>query len=300
MIKISSENYVYSMSAKNEAAAEVNSGSKVIFETNDCFNNYLNKDNLDLSRVDWNQINPATGPLKIIEAETGDVLKIKIEKISVNDYGIMLAEPEMVFLDDVVEKAKAKLLRINNNKAIFSKDIEINLNPMIGVIGVAPPKEKGAIPCAVPDSHGGNMDAKIVKEGSTLYLPVKVDGAMLALGDLHAAMADGEIVSGVEVSGDVELRVSVIKDQRITDPMLEDDNHFYTIASDKDIYQACRKASNNMFEFLSQRLELGNTDLAMLMGLICDIEICQVVDPQLTARVKVKKDKLKKFNLSFN
>lgn len=297
MIRISSDNYVYNMSVENKAVSEVNSGSKVLFETNDCFNNYLNRENLELSKVDWNEVNPATGPLKIIEAKTGDILKIEIEKISINDYGIMLAEPELVFLDDVVDKPKAKLVEIENNKAIFSKNIEIELNPMIGVIGLAPAEEKGSIPCSTPDSHGGNMDAKIIKEGSTLYLPVNTDGGMLALGDLHAAMADGEIVSGIEVSGEVELRVTVIKGKKITDPMLEDENYFYTIASDKEIYQACRKASNNMFSFLQEKVNLKNTDLAMLMSLICDIEICQLVDPQLTARVKLKKDKLKNLNL---
>lgn len=300
MLRISSKNYVHNMSAENRPAAEVSSGSKVIFEANDCFNNYLNKDNLDLSTVDWNQVNPATGPLKITEAKIGDVLKIEIEKITVNDYGVMLAEPELVFLDNVVEKPRVKLIKIEDDQAIFSEKIKIDLNPMIGVIGVAPAKEKGAVPCDTPDSHGGNMDAKIIKENSTLYLPVNVEGGMLALGDLHAAMADGEIVSGIEVSGEVELRVTVIKERTITDPILENKDYLYTIASDKDLYQACRKAANNMFEFLQQRVDLEKTDLAMLMSLICDIEICQVVDPQLTARVKVEKNKLKNYKLNFN
>lgn len=300
MIKISADNYIYNMSAENKAAAEVSSGAKVLFETSDCFKNQLSPSNLALDKVDWNQINPATGPLKIKEAEIGDTLKINIEKINFNDYGVMLAEPEMVFVDDVVKEAKAKIIKIKENKAIFNQDIELELNPMIGVIGVSPAKEKGAIPCDTPDSHGGNMDAKIIKEGSTLYLPVLVEGAMLALGDLHAAMADGEMVTGIEVAGEVELTVEVIKDKKIENPILEDKDHFYTIASAKKIYQACKIASNNMFSFLEKRVEIEPTELTMLMGLICDIEICQIVDPQLTARVKVPKHKFENFEIKFN
>jgi len=300
MIKISADNFIYQMATKNEPVAEVYSGDKVLFETNDCFKNQLKPNNLNLDKVNWNQINPATGPLKIKEAKVGDTLKIDIDKINFNKYGVMLAEPDMVFIDDIIRKPKAKLIEIKNNKAIFNEEIQIDLNPMIGVIGVSPPKEKGLIPCDAPDSHGGNMDAKIITEGATLYLPVLADGGMLALGDLHAAMADGEMVTGIEVSGEVALTVSVIKEIKISNPMLENEKYFYTIASDKDIYQACKIASKNMFSFLKQRIQIDETELLMLMGLICDIEICQVVDPKLTARVKIQKDKLKNFDLKFN
>jgi amidase len=299
MIKISADNFIYQMAAKNEPVAEVLSGDKVLFETNDCFKNQLNPNNLNLDKVNWNQINPATGPLKIKEAKVGDTLKIDIDKINFNNYGVMLAEPEMVFIDDIIKKPKAKLIEIKNNKAIFNEEIQLDLNPMIGVIGVAPSKEKGLIPCDTPDSHGGNMDAKIITEGSTLYLPVLAEGGLLALGDLHASMADGEMVTGLEVAGEVTLSVSLIKEKVIPNPMLENEKYLYTIASDEDIYQACKIASKNMFSFLKQKIKIDETELLMLMGLICDIEICQVVDPKLTARVKIQKDKLKKFNLNF-
>ncbi|CCU77875.1 Acetamidase [Halanaerobium saccharolyticum subsp. saccharolyticum DSM 6643] len=81
--------------------------------------------------------------------------------------------------------------------------------------------------------------------------------------------------------------------------MLENEKYLYTIASEEDIYQACKIASKNMFSFLKQKIKIDETELLMLMGLICDIEIYQVVDPKLTARIKIRKDNLKNFNLNF-
>jgi amidase len=73
---------------------------------------------------------------------------------------------------------------------------------------------------------------------------------MLSLGDLHAAMADGGMVTGIEVAGEVQLKIDVIKNKKIENSILENENYFYTIAFDKNIYQACKFASNNMFSFL--------------------------------------------------
>ena len=80
---------------------------------------------------------------------------------------------------------------------------------MIGVIGTAPKTE--SISCGTPGMHGGNMDSKIIGIGSTIYLPVEVPGALLAMGDLHAVMGNGEgSVCGAEVPGEVTVTVEVI------------------------------------------------------------------------------------------
>ena len=95
---------------------------------------------------------------------------------------------------------KIQIVPIHNKHVLFSNELQIPINPMIGVIGL----QKESISCGTPHDHGGNMDCKEIKEGTTLLLPVNVPGALLALGgDLHAAMGDGEIgVSGVEVAGE--------------------------------------------------------------------------------------------------
>ena len=144
------------------------------------------------------------------------------------------------------------------------------------------------------------MDTKVIKEASTLYLPVRIPGAMLAMGDLHAAMGDGEVVvTGIEIAGEVTVKVDLIKDKKLSDPMVETKDAFYTIASGTDLDAAAKKASNNMFRFLKERLPLSNNEIAMLMSIICDLQVSQVVDPQKTARMRVDKDVLKEYKLGY-
>ena len=85
-----------------------------------------------------------------------------------------------------LQGAKTKIIPIEDDKAIFSNEIRLPLNKMVGVIGIAPKGD--AISCGAPDLHGGNMDCKEIREGATLLLPVNVRGALLAIGDLHAVI----------------------------------------------------------------------------------------------------------------
>jgi len=299
-MKISADKHIYSMSAHNKEAASCQPGETVIFETQDCFSNQIQSEEVLFESTDWETINPATGPLKIEGAEPGDTLKIEIKKIKVKDQGVMITSPEMGFLEEFITDSETKIIPIENNKAIFNEKINIDLDPMIGVIGTSPGKDEKAVPCGTPASHGGNMDTKVIKENAILYLPVRVPGAMLAMGDLHAAMGDGEVVvTGIEIAGEVTVKVDLIKNKELSDPIVETEPAFYTIASGTDLDAAAKKASNNMFQFLNERLPLSNNELAMLMSIICDLQISQVVDPQKTARMRVEKRVLEKYGLKY-
>lgn len=299
-MKIPAEKHVYSMSAHNKAAASCQPGETVIFETLDCFSNQIQSEEVLFESTDWENINPATGPLKIEGAEIGDTLKVKIKKIELNDQGVMISAPEMGFLEEFITDSETKIIPIKDNKALFNEKIKVDLNPMIGVIGTSPAENEKEVPCGTPASHGGNMDTKVIKEGSTLYLPVNVPGAMLAMGDLHAAMGDGEVVvTGIEIAGEVTVEVDLIKNKKLSDPMVETANAFYTIASGTDLDAAAKKASNNMFRFLKDRLYLSNNQTAMLMSIICDLQVSQVVDPQKTARMRVDKKALQEYEIEY-
>ena len=289
---------IFNMSPDNEPIASYKSNEEIIFKTQDCFGGQIETEDMTLDELDWNNINPATGPLYIKDAEVGDVLKVKIKEINLNNKGAMTTIPEMGLLSEFLTGPETKVVEIKNNKAIFNDKIQLPLNPMIGVIGVAPPVE--SIDCGTPGSHGGNMDNKVITEGATVYFPVNVPGALLAMGDMHAVMGDGEVViCGVEISGEVKVEVEVIKDRNINNPMVEDKKAFYTIASAENLDQATKRASDDMFKFLNDRIDLPNNELAMLMSLICDLEICQVVDPEKTARMRVDKEALKNYDLKF-
>ena len=289
---------IFNMSPDNEPIASCKSNDELIFKTQDCFGGQIETENMTLDELDWDNINPATGPLYIEDAEVGDVLKVKIKEINLNNQGAMTTIPEMGYLAEYLTGPETKVVKIENGKAVFNDKIKLPIEPMIGVIGVAPAVK--SIDCGTPGSHGGNMDTKVIKEGTTVYFPVNVPGALLAMGDMHAVMGDGEVViCGVEIAGETRIEVEVLKDKNITNPMVEDETAFYTIASAENLDQATKRASDDMFKFLEKRLPLAANEIAMLMSLICDLQISQVVDPAKTARMKVNKNALKKYGLKF-
>lgn len=293
MRKINKDQHVFIMDKDHPPAMKVKSKSVVTFETYDCFQNQITKEEQSMDALDWDHINPATGPLFIEEAEPGDVLKVEIQRIAVNSYGVLAAIPEAGLMGDQVETSTFKVLPIKEDKVIFNEKIQLPLEPMIGVIGVAPKGE--GIPCGTPGAHGGNMDNKKIKEGTTLFLPVYQKGGLLSMGDLHGAMGDGEImVSGVEVGGEVTVQVEVLKAQSINNPILEDKEFFYTIASHKELLKAVKIATTDMQKLVMKELDLSFNEAGMLLSASGNAEICQVVDPLVTARFGFPKYLLKK------
>ncbi len=293
MNKINKDQHIFEMNKNHPPALKVKSGSVVTFETYDCFQNQITKEEQSMEALNWEHINPATGPLFIEEAEPGDVLKIEIQRIEVNSYGVLAAIPEAGLMGEKVQKSTFKLLPIKEDKVIFNENIELPLEPMIGVIGVAP--ENDGVPCGTPGAHGGNMDNKKIREGTTLFLPVFQKGALLSMGDLHGAMGDGEImVSGVEVGGEVSVRVEILKAKAINNPILEDSEYFYTIASHKELLGAVKEATEDMHKLVMKELDLSFNEAGMILSAAGNAEICQVVDPLVTARFGFPKHLMKK------
>ncbi len=189
---VKKEHAIYAMSAENDPVFTVQDGDTITFETYDCFTNQITAEDQIVEALDWNKINPATGPVFVEGAEEGDVLEVTIHSIEIGDTATMMTGPELGVLGDVLQSTTIKRVPINQDKLLFTEDIIIPINKMIGVIGTAPGKEQGAISCGIPDFHGGNMDTTAITEGTKLYLPVNVQGALLALGDCHAAMVMGK------------------------------------------------------------------------------------------------------------
>jgi len=288
MHKISKDTCVYAMSAQNEPALRVEPGSQVQFETWDALHGQIKSADAGFDALDWERVNPATGPVYVNGAEPGDVLSVKIDRIDVADSGVVICGAGMGVMGHALKGSATKVVPITGDAAHYSDKIKIPLNKMIGVIGTAP--KNGAIPCGAPDLHGGNMDCKEIREGATVLLPVNVPGALLALGDLHAVMADGEIgVTGVEVPGHVTVTISVVKGRDLPLPMILNDAHVMTLASDEDLDTAVNMAVANMIHYLKTHEGFSLEDAVMLTSLTGDVKICQVVDPKKTIRVEFPK-----------
>lgn len=268
--------YVYNFSPDNEPALRIEQGETVTLETLDCFSNQIQEDGTELSSIDISKINPATGPVYVNGAEPGDLLVVDILDVDVADQGVGVNGPGMGPLQDSVTN-EAKLIQIEDGIVTFN-DMEFPVNPMIGVIGVAP--KEGNVPCGLPAAHGGNLDNKYVTNGTRLYFPVNVPGALFQCGDLHAAMGDGEISgAGLEVAGTVKVKLDVVKAFPSERPIMETADRWYTIATAEEYNDALKLVTKDMRKLLMDAYGWNENDTTIYLSLQGDVEVCQSCTP---------------------
>lgn len=282
------EQYFYAFSKENKVGLRVPSGSQVVIETFDCFQNQIQSAETAFNAIDWNQINPATGAIFVEGAEPGDILKVKIDKMELGDVGVLATGPGLGVMGHRIEAFEVKMVPIVDGKAVFNERVQLPLNPMIGVIGVAP--DGDPVSCGTPGAHGGNMDTTLITAGATLYFPVFQEGALFGLGDLHAAMGDGEIgVSGVEIPGKVSVTLEVIKGKSIPFPFLENEEGAAVLVSKPTLDEAAKAAVEIFVDTLLPHTDLTLPELTMLFSAAGQVQVSQIVDPLLTARFFVPK-----------
>lgn len=283
------KDYTFKFSKDNKPVYKASKKEVLKFKTLDCFCNQVKSEEDEVGEIDFDKANPATGPVYVNGCEKGDILVVKIIDIEVEDTGFIATIPELGPLNKNI-KPRTKMVKIKDNKAKFNQ-VEFEINPMIGVIGVAPEGED--VPCGMWGSHGGNMDNKRITKDTTIYLPVNVDGALLQIGDLHAAMGDGEICgTGIEISGIVTVEVDVIKGKEIKRPVHETKTHYYTIANARTYDEALKYVTEDMQKLIMDAYGWDETDAYMYMSVQGDVEVAQGVKPSpgdLVLRFKVPK-----------
>lgn len=279
---------IYAFSSTNPAVMKAVPGEVVVFETMDCFGGQIKTEDDKFESVGWDKINPATGPLYIEGAEVGDTLVVEIKDIAVTGAGTMIAVPGMGAAGDRIRESTTTIVPIRNGLAHLRDDIILETNPMIGVIGTAP--AEGAIPTGTPGPHGGNMDAKVISEGCSVFLPVAVPGALLAMGDLHALMGDGEVlVCGVEVPGRVTIATRLIKGRSFPCPLVETDDAYYAIWSSETLDEAAGEVVHRALDLMSGETGYSPEECMALLSVKGNLQICQVVDPLKTVRMEIPK-----------
>lgn len=292
MVRVGKEHVIFEMNKENKAAASVDSGTTVVFETLDCFSGEVQSENDTVSDIDFSKVNPATGPLYVNDAKVGDTLKVTIKRIDIDDKGAVLTAPGLGLLSEGIEKEETAIAEITEDMTVY-KGFNIPLTKMVGVIGTAPAGE--GVNTGTPHDHGGNLDTTLLGEGATLYLPVNVDGALLAMGDMHSSMGDGEIMgSGLEVAGEIEVSVEVLKDSDLPLPFIETDELYVTLASRETMEDASKLALNHMVDFITKKTDLTFNQAGMFLSMAGDLKVSQAVNPNKTMRVEVRKDVLNK------
>ena len=298
MLTIHTDTKIHRMSENNPPVAKAKSGDTVCFETLDCFGGQLKSENDLLGGLDWDNVNPASGPLFIEGARPGDVLKVEILKIELDDHGVMVDAPGEGVTGAAVSSESTKILPVENGKVKFNEKLSFPICPMIGVIGTAAKGE--GIDTGTPGSHGGNMDCTRIGEGATLYLPVNTEGALLAMGDLHARMGDGEVeVCGVEIAGKVTVKLTVLKNCKLPTPFLVNSELAMAIHSADTVDEACVGATMAMHGFLTGELGMNEHEAGMLLSVTGNLCICQVVDPEKTVRMEIPLSVTKAYGYEF-
>ena len=292
MQRISRNDVIFEMNKENNPVLSVDSGSTVIFETQDCFSGEVQTEADTVSSIDFAKVNPATGPLFVNDAEVGDTLKVTINRLDVDEQGAVLAAPGLGVFADEIEQEETAIAKVKENSTQY-KGHTVPLRKMVGVIGTAPAGE--GVNTGTPGDHGGNLDTTLMGEGVTLYLPVNVEGALLSMGDLHSSMGDGEVMgSGLEVAGEVEVTVEVVKDNKYPLPFLETDDLYVTLASRETMEEASKLALDNMSKFITENSDLTFNQAGMLLSIAGDLKVSQIVNPNKTMRVELRKDVLNK------
>lgn len=252
-------------------------------------------------------VNPMTGPFFVEGAEPGDTLAVRLDRLCPSRRfgwsGVQLAP-------NVVDPADASLLPpprpFAEGRGEWDVDAEagtatlvspqtklgrftIPTRPMLGCFGVAPSGGE-AISTATSSTHGGNMDYKGFVEGVTVFFPVAVPGALFFLGDGHAAQGCGEICgTGIEISFDVRVTLSVLKGQAAQWPRAETDSHILTVGNARPLDQALQHATSEMARWLQQDYGLDQTGAHTLLGQCIEYEIGNVFDPAYTIVCKLSK-----------
>jgi len=262
---------------------KVPSGAIVEVETKEASDGQLtvNSKSEDVPNVKFDPIHPLTGPVYVESAEPGDVLAVTLLHLEVGEWAWSGVFPGFGFLADEFTEPYLKTFIIPKGatEVKFSDKISIPLNPFPGVMGVAPDTEEmlSTIP---PRANGGNMDNPHLTEGTTVYFPVFVEGALFSIGDTHAAQGFGEVCgTAVEAPMKIVYEVNVLKNGRaIKEPQYETEEYYAVTAFATTIDEAAKKATGYMIDYLVDEHGLERTEAYVLCSLAGNLEIAEVVD----------------------
>jgi acetamidase/formamidase len=225
-----------------------------------------------------------TGPIYVDEATPGDMLEVRIRALDYRvPYGVNNSNRGTGVLPNLLTGPTPKVIRFDvaRNVALFSSDIEVPLQPFMGIMAVAPTRESWMISSRPPWRWGGNMDFNKLTTGATLYLPVFHDGARFYTGDSHAVQGDGEINgTAIEASltGTFQFIVHKGAGRNMRWPRAEDADYYYSMGMDLDLNVAMKNAAEETVDFLREKKGLSVADAYSLASIAVDFRIAEVVD----------------------
>jgi acetamidase/formamidase len=287
-----SDAFNYTWDNSIEPALEIESGAVVELHVRDASDEQIQAGSSadDVLNLDFEHVNPVSGPVFVKGARPDDVLAVELLELRPRDWGWTAIIPEFGLLADEYPDPWLRISEVDQEAGVvrFAEGITLPYRPFPGTIGVAP-AEPGSHSIVPPSRWGGNMDTKHLRAGTTLFLPVGVEGALFSLGDTHAAQGDGEVCgTAVEAAADVVLRLSVRRDFRIdapryripreAEPHAEHSAYYVCTGVGPDLMEAARDAVRATIAHLGDRYGLDREEAYALASVAADLRIHEVVD----------------------
>ena len=291
-LRVSRDEVIWAFGPDLEPVLEVDAGAVVTLETNDCFTGQIQSEADLVTEIDFARVNSATGPIAVRGAEPGDSLVVELLEVKPGPRGFATLIPGIGQLIDKVDAPLTQVFRVEGDTIHMNDRIRFPLRPMVGVIGVATGGE--TLTNGFAGEHGGNLDNHLHGPGATVYLPVRQPGGMLAIGDMHASMGDGEICfTGVEIAGEVTIRVDLLKGKQGRWPVTELAGSWVTHGTaGPDFMEALDHACEEAARLLVDEWGFTIEEAFVFLSVACDANICQACRPQpfsTIARMSVPK-----------
>jgi len=267
---------VYTFSKDNPPLETVKAGEPMLFCSMDCFSGNVVSEDHKPGELDLSKVNPAAGPVYIEDSEPGDVLWVDILDIKTGHKGVSGTVKGLGPMTENIE-TRMRIMDIVDGYVHF-KDAVWPADPMVGVIGTAP--AEGSIACGHAGNHGGNMDSNLIKKGARVYFPVRVKGALLQMGDVHATMGNGEISgTGVETSGKITVNTGLVKDFELNWPVTETKDWWYVNVTGKEYEEALILACSEMCRLMKPVYGWDESDIYIYLSVQGSVEINQGIKP---------------------
>jgi acetamidase/formamidase len=230
-----------------------------------------------------------SGPIFVEGAEPGDALGIELCEIAIAPWGYTTVAPGFGLLTDEFPEPAFRSWDLSmGDSARFNDNISVQLRPFLGAVGVAPPPGQ-VLPSIPPTRWGGNLDLRRFTAGSTLFLPIAAEGALLSVGDAHGAQGDGEVCgSAIETSARAVLRITLHKARPLPYPALRTlssgpadlggEGAYVTTGVGPDLYAAAQDAVRGLIAWLASQCGLSRVEAYMLCSVCLELAISEVVD----------------------
>ncbi len=232
-----------------------------------------------------------TGPIYVAGADSGDVLEVRILRIDLAlPYGYNGCSGFLPTNCDSTQRTR--IIRLDRARMVaqFAPGVVIPLHPFFGSMGVAPPGDSGRVSSNPPGIHAGNMDNRELVAGTTLFIPVHAAGALLEIGDGHAAQGDGEVdQTAIETSLTGRLQLIVRKDMHLVWPRAETPTHFIAMGMDRDLNRATQIAVQNAIDLIAAYRGWSKMEAYRLVSVACDVRVTELVDGNVGVHVMIPK-----------